>query len=180
MCALQVRDRWYSAGVRATAGVASAAQTANTAQVLVNTTHNLLRTRDRFRSDKPHSRPLRSRLAIAASGAQSGAIRTGPDRFGLGSEEIAASGTLPLHHPGRRLPRLSVDGPCIRVIRRATPFLPAAALLAAPLAEARDGGRASISYCASCAATATAGGADAPSNMQWQTKADAKAKDRWE
>ena len=24
------------------------------------------------------------------------------------------------------------------------------------------------------------GGADAPSNMQWQTKADAKAKDRWE
>jgi hypothetical protein len=24
------------------------------------------------------------------------------------------------------------------------------------------------------------GGADAPSNMQWQTKADAKAKDKWE
>jgi hypothetical protein len=24
------------------------------------------------------------------------------------------------------------------------------------------------------------GGADAPSNMQWQTKADARAKDRWE
>lgn len=24
------------------------------------------------------------------------------------------------------------------------------------------------------------GGADAPSNMQWQTKAEAKAKDRWE
>jgi hypothetical protein len=24
------------------------------------------------------------------------------------------------------------------------------------------------------------GGADAPSNMQWQTAADAKAKDRWE
>jgi hypothetical protein len=24
------------------------------------------------------------------------------------------------------------------------------------------------------------GGADAPGNMQWQTKADAKAKDRWE
>jgi|ERR1035437_7884680 hypothetical protein len=24
------------------------------------------------------------------------------------------------------------------------------------------------------------GGADAPSNMQWQTRADAKAKDRWE
>jgi hypothetical protein len=24
------------------------------------------------------------------------------------------------------------------------------------------------------------GGADSPSNMQWQTKADAKAKDRWE
>lgn len=24
------------------------------------------------------------------------------------------------------------------------------------------------------------GGADAPSNMQWQTTADAKAKDRWE
>lgn len=24
------------------------------------------------------------------------------------------------------------------------------------------------------------GGADAPANMQWQTKADAKAKDRWE
>ncbi len=24
------------------------------------------------------------------------------------------------------------------------------------------------------------GGADRPSNMQWQTKADAKAKDRWE
>jgi hypothetical protein len=24
------------------------------------------------------------------------------------------------------------------------------------------------------------GGADAPENMQWQTKADAKAKDRWE
>jgi hypothetical protein len=24
------------------------------------------------------------------------------------------------------------------------------------------------------------GGADSPSNMQWQTKADAKAKDKWE
>ena len=24
------------------------------------------------------------------------------------------------------------------------------------------------------------GGADSPSNMQWQTKAEAKAKDRWE
>jgi hypothetical protein len=24
------------------------------------------------------------------------------------------------------------------------------------------------------------GGSDSPSNMQWQTKADAKAKDRWE
>ncbi|HET7815072.1 MAG TPA: HNH endonuclease signature motif containing protein [Candidatus Baltobacteraceae bacterium] len=24
------------------------------------------------------------------------------------------------------------------------------------------------------------GGADAPANMQWQTKADAKAKDKWE
>ena len=24
------------------------------------------------------------------------------------------------------------------------------------------------------------GGADGPSNMQWQTKADAKAKDKWE
>jgi hypothetical protein len=24
------------------------------------------------------------------------------------------------------------------------------------------------------------GGADAPSNMQWQTKSDAKAKDKWE
>lgn len=24
------------------------------------------------------------------------------------------------------------------------------------------------------------GGSDAPSNMQWQTKAEAKAKDRWE
>jgi hypothetical protein len=24
------------------------------------------------------------------------------------------------------------------------------------------------------------GGADAPSNMQWQTKADARAKDKWE
>ena len=95
------------------------------------------------------------------------------------------------------------------------PFLPTAALLAAPVAEARGGGHGSSGYCASCARDSSGhiarrpgareqfmretgyphgrpdyviediiplkrGGADSPSIMQWQTKADAKAKDRWE
>ena len=69
-----------------------------------------------------------------------------------------------------------------------------AATLSAPAANARSGSGHSASYCASCARDSHGhiaqvvdhivplkrGGADAPSNMQWQTKADARAKDKWE
>jgi hypothetical protein len=52
------------------------------------------------------------------SGAQRHAIRAARHHYGLtrSCEIVAAVRTLPLDHARRRLPRLSVDSPCVRVI----------------------------------------------------------------
>ena len=59
----------------------------------------------------------------AARSSAIGAAQHGLGLDGGGCEEIPAMGTLPLDHAGWRLPRLSVDRPCVGwLVFHAVPF----------------------------------------------------------